>query len=63
VCLQESKLCNVNEKILKEIVGARLDARACILANGSAGGVILAWKSSLFYELNRQTQSCVVKWI
>jgi hypothetical protein len=34
--LQESKLCNINGKNVKEVVGARLNCRACILANGSA---------------------------
>jgi exonuclease III len=60
ICVQETKLSSVSNSLLKEIMGVLLDSQACILANRTAGGVILAWKSSLFTELSRQIKSYVV---
>jgi hypothetical protein len=41
-------------------MGTRLDSRAYILTNGTAGGVIMAWKSSLFEEVSRQVHTHVL---
>lgn len=60
VCLQETKLSEVSDTVLREIIGTRLDSHAFILANGTAGGLILAWKSAEFTLLNCQNYSCCV---
>jgi exonuclease III len=60
ICVQETKLSSVSNLLLKKIMRVLLNSRACILANRTAGGVILAWKSSLFTELSRQIKSYVV---
>ncbi|KAH7690552.1 RNA-directed DNA polymerase protein [Dioscorea alata] len=47
-CLQESKLDSVSALIWREIGGSRLDDFAYLPSQGSAGGIIIGWNSSLF---------------
>ncbi|KAH7651412.1 DNA-(apurinic or apyrimidinic site) lyase protein [Dioscorea alata] len=46
LCLQESKLQEIHNSTWKSIGGSRLNFFDFIPANGSAGGIILAWDSS-----------------
>lgn len=58
VCIQEMKLNSINNTLLKEILGSRLDSEIHILSNGTAGGLILAWKSSIFRKVSHLIQTC-----
>jgi exonuclease III len=61
VCLQETKLAAVSPSIVIEALGADFDAYFCLPANGTRGGILVAWKSrvvqldSAHVDVNRVT--------
>jgi exonuclease III len=58
VCLQETKLGMITDNLVKEIVGPKLQAHEVILANGTAGGLIIAWNSNTFKKVASHTLTC-----
>lgn len=46
VCLQESKVQNMNSRILLSTLGADMDGHVLLPAEGMRGGVLVAWKNS-----------------
>jgi exonuclease III len=48
ICLQETKLDNFNEVLLRQIVGGRYQDKIHVDAQGTAGGILLSWKKSIF---------------
>jgi hypothetical protein len=59
-CFQETKLNSITYSLLREIMGNSLDSRGFILVDGTAGGVILVWRSAIFTEVNHMILSYVV---
>lgn len=55
LCLQETKWAVQNARYIKESVGAKLDSHALVLAEGTAGGILLAWDKDMFAEVERKT--------
>ncbi|GFZ15713.1 P-loop containing nucleoside triphosphate hydrolases superfamily protein [Actinidia rufa] len=47
VCLQETKLKVVDRTIVRSLWGGRLVKWECLRADGSAGGILMMWDSSL----------------
>lgn len=50
ICLQETKLSNIDNSILKEIVGPKYQDYEVIDARGTAGGVLLTWQTNKFQK-------------
>lgn len=57
-CASKRQLKEINRNLLKDTIGNELDSEIHILANGTASGLILAWKSSLFIVIQSQSLSC-----
>ncbi|XP_078150208.1 uncharacterized protein LOC144545516 [Carex rostrata] len=51
LCLQETKWDAENDQFVKQTIGTRLDSYLMIKAQGTAGGVLLAWNSAIFTKL------------
>lgn len=51
LCLQETKWDEENDQFVKQTIGTRLDSYLMIKAQGTAGGVLLAWNSAIFTKL------------
>ena len=51
VCLQETKWDEDNAQFVRQTIGTKLDKYLLINANGTAGGVIVAWNSGVFTKL------------
>jgi exonuclease III len=47
VCVQESKLDNVDSLVVSQTFGPNFDGFDFIRANGTRGGIILAWRSDI----------------
>lgn len=58
LCLQETKLNEINRNLLKDTMENKLDLEIHILANGTAGGLTLGWKSSFFTAIQSQSLLC-----
>lgn len=43
VCLQETKISNMNTCVLLSTIGSELDQHVLLPAQGSRGGILLAW--------------------
>lgn len=52
VCIQETKLENLNNRMTKEICGNRLAQVETLPAQGTKGGIIVAWDPSKFTLIN-----------
>ena len=46
VCLQETKVANMNQRLFLSVFGSAFDKFLALPANGTRGGVLIAWKSS-----------------
>ncbi|XP_078152948.1 uncharacterized protein LOC144548131 [Carex rostrata] len=51
LCLQETKWDTANAQFVKQTIGRKLDSYLVINAEGTAGGVLLAWDSGIFTKL------------
>lgn len=45
VCFQETKLSNINNTIISQTCGKRFKDLACLEADGTRGGIMVAWNS------------------
>lgn len=50
VCLQETKMEHMDDASIRETCGNWLDQRRILGAQGTRGGIILAWSGQLFEE-------------
>lgn len=57
LCLQETKWDSDNPRFVKQTIGAKLDGYLMIHAQGTAGGVLLAWNSGIFTKLAQKIDS------
>jgi exonuclease III len=48
ICFQETKLRSMNDKLIKEISGCRLSEFRVLDAVETRGGILIAWRNSLF---------------
>jgi hypothetical protein len=48
VCSQEMKLSSISAQLVEEIVGHHFDIFEFLSANGTRGGILLAWHSDHF---------------
>jgi len=44
ICLQETKVANMSQHLLLSVCGSAYDNFITLLANGTRGGVLIAWK-------------------
>jgi hypothetical protein len=52
LCLQETKLAEINPQIAREIIGTRLDSYQILPAEGTRGGILLGWQSDFINASN-----------
>lgn len=57
LCLQETKWDMDNAQFVRQTVGPKLDNYLMIKAQGTAGGVIVAWDSGIFTKLAQKIDS------
>jgi exonuclease III len=48
ICLQETKMENIDMSLIKSIAPRRLDNFAFVPSEGSSGGLLVIWASNLF---------------
>lgn len=60
VCLQETKLAQFTNGFLRETCGKYLKQSRVLDANGTRGGVLIAWAENKFQEINTQTRNHTV---
>lgn len=46
-CLQESKLASIDATLAREFLGNQLSAHSYLPANGTRGGIVMAWNPHL----------------
>lgn len=51
ICFQETKMASINDQIVKETCGRRLDQFTCLPAQGTRGGILLAWSATNFSQI------------
>lgn len=54
LCIQETKWDMENAQYIRETIGSRIDNFGLIKANGTAGGVLLAWDHRMFTKIEIQ---------
>jgi exonuclease III len=47
VCIQETKMAVISDRVVRECLGPSFDEFFFLLANGTRGGILLAWQSAL----------------
>ncbi|XBI27494.1 hypothetical protein VPH35_051976 [Triticum aestivum] len=60
VCFQESKLALMNETMVRETLGPSFDGFDFLPAEGTRGGIFLAWKSVRLQVLNVQKDEFMI---
>jgi exonuclease III len=56
ICFQEMKLPELDDRMLKQVLGGRYKERVHVEAIGSAGGLLIAWKQTSFAALAMEKQ-------
>lgn len=56
VCLQETKLANIQGRLLLEVCGYRLQKTRALDPIGTRGGILIAWADHLYEEVSFETQ-------
>jgi exonuclease III len=51
VCIQETKVANMNQPLFLSVFGSAFDKFVDLPAQGTRGGVLIAWKSSICQEI------------
>jgi len=46
VCLQETKIEHMNQRVFLSVFGSSYDKFVALPANGTRGGILIAWKSN-----------------
>ena len=52
VCMQETKMATMDTTCIREVCGWRLKNTRILDAEGTRGGVIVAWSNTMFQELD-----------
>lgn len=52
ICLQETKISQMERNVFKEICGNHLRQMKVLNANGTRGGILIAWTDKRFEELD-----------
>ncbi|KAF7029938.1 hypothetical protein CFC21_104857 [Triticum aestivum] len=60
VCLQETKLSFIYRVVVNQCCGTEFSTFAYLTAEGSRGGVLLAWKGDHYTVSNVTVQGCLV---
>lgn len=60
VCLQETKWDQEDERVIRQTVGNRLDKFILVNARDTAGGILLAWDSNFFTEIEHSTHDYMI---
>ncbi|XP_073362379.1 uncharacterized protein [Aegilops tauschii subsp. strangulata] len=60
VCFQESKLALVNDVVVRETLGPAFDGFDFLPAEGTRGGILLAWKSDMLRVTNIQKDEFMI---
>jgi hypothetical protein len=47
VCIQETKMAVISDRVVRECLGPSFDEFFFLPANGTRGGILLAWQSAL----------------
>jgi exonuclease III len=51
VCIQETKVANMSQTLFLSVFGSAFDKFVDLPAQGTRGGVLIAWKSSICQEI------------
>lgn len=54
VCFQETKLRRMDDILMKEMCGRRINQRAVLNAHGTRGGILIGWRESRYEIIHRQ---------
>lgn len=57
VCLQETKIQSLSTRILLSTLGAELDHHVALPAQGTRGGVLIAWKGAVSHEITTRVDT------
>lgn len=60
VCFQESKLAHVNDAVVRDTLGPGFDGFDFLPAEGTRGGILLAWKPDLLWVMNIQKDEFMI---
>ena len=60
VCFQESKLALVNDTVVRETLGPAFDGFDFLPAEGTRGGILLAWTSDMLRVTNIQKEEFMI---